>query len=69
MNSRSRSAAVITANCIAQATKWRGGKTGGSIPLEVARNLWEQTHPQTNVGGAQQSQVSPSQAQGKPDHE
>jgi hypothetical protein len=38
-------------------------------PLEVARNLWEQTHPRPTSGVAQKSHVSPSQAQGKPDHE
>src|SRR5262249_31853147 len=37
MNSRSRSAAGITGNCIVWATKWSGGKTGESIRSSLPR--------------------------------
>jgi DNA recombination protein Rad52 len=38
-------------------------------PLEIAKSLWEQTHPRLTSGAAYQPQVSPSQAQDNPGHE
>ena len=42
-----RSAAVIIGSCIRPAMKWPGGRSSRSMPLEIAKGLWEQTHPKS----------------------
>jgi hypothetical protein len=38
-------------------------------PLEIAKSLWDQTHPKPTPGAGHQQQVSPSRTQDHPDPE